>query len=163
MFPCVVRMVPKRVFEFEVPVPIEDVWTFHSSAEALRVLTPPGTRVELVGPTDVVSGALHTLVLHRGFLGLVWKARISEVEPPHGFRDTAEKSPFRSWTHRHDFLSLGSGRTMVRDTVEYEPPGWALGPLLDRVLFGPMVVRMFAHRRSATQKFFAQQPRATMG
>jgi ligand-binding SRPBCC domain-containing protein len=138
-------------FEFWVDAPIEEVWDFHSSAKALELLTPQGRRLEpLVESLDVVDGALHVFRFReRGFAG-VWKARISNVRPPHRFVDTAEQSPFAYWEHVHEFVAL-EGRTLVRDTVTYKPPLGVLGWLADQLFIRRDIERLFAFRKEATQ------------
>lgn len=139
------------VFESVLPCPSERVAEFHASAESLALLSPPGTRVEVLSKdAEVRDGALHVLRIRRGPFSTVWKARISEVGP-HGFTDTAEQSPFAFWRHRHEYLSHPEG-TLLRDTVEYSLPFGPLGRLLDRLFVGRQVKELFAFRHAATRR-----------
>lgn len=142
-------------FEFWVDAPIETVWQFHSSAKALEVLTPPGRRMTpLTDELDVVEGALHAFRFRERGFSAVWKARISNVRPPHRFVDTAEQSPFAYWQHVHEFVAL-EGRTLVRDTITYKPPFGLLGWVADRLFIQRDLERLFAYRREATQRALA--------
>ncbi|MCG9893911.1 MAG: SRPBCC family protein [Fimbriimonadaceae bacterium] len=149
---------PQKVFETVIPCSPEELFDFHSSVEALTKLTPSDARVEIVGPdTAVRNGALHELKIVKFGLPMIWRARITEVERPHGFRDTAEKSPFASWTHRHDFLPHPEG-ALLRDTVEYRLPFGPLGAVVDRLVVGHDIDRMFVHRHQVTLDAFSPAP-----
>jgi len=144
--------VPKLVFETVMPVSPEKLWEFHSSAQALGSLSPPGTKVEVTG-TDVAvkDGALHLLRIRRGILPLRWEALISEVIPGSQFRDTALKSPFKSWTHLHEFLDHPEG-SLLRDTVDFEAPLRLIESLLVKD-----VQRLFAHRHRVTSDLLSSR------
>jgi ligand-binding SRPBCC domain-containing protein len=143
--------VPTLTFETRLDVPPEVVADFHRSVEALTLLNPPGTRVEILGEdTEVRDGALHVVRIRRGPFAMVWKARISEVGP-HGFTDTAEQSPFASWRHRHEYLPEGDG-TLLRDTVEYALPFGVLGRLADRLFVRRKIERAFGVRHQGTAR-----------
>lgn len=148
----------RKVYESRIEAPVEKVWAFHSSAEALKILTPPWQEVRLVSTDNTVrEGALHVLETRKFGLKLLWKARISEVTPPSGFRDTAEKSPFKRWTHRHDFLDE-EGMTILRDTVEYEPPGWIFGGMLNALFIEEDIDKLFKYRHQMTKQFLETTP-----
>lgn len=140
-----------RTWELRVEAPIERVWEFHSSAEAVEILSPPERRVRLAGPDSAVEdGALHVLKGRVfGLFPFTWKARISDVAPPTGFTDTAERSPFKSWSHRHEFVPDGSG-TIIRDSVHYELPGGPLGRIADWLFVRRDLDRLWSFRHAAT-------------
>jgi ligand-binding SRPBCC domain-containing protein len=141
-----------RTYESVLQATPQEVWDFHADASALKVLTPPHNRVELVGDDLAVrDGALHVLRVRPFGFALEWRARISEVDPPNGFVDTAEKSPFKAWRHRHRFLAHQDG-CLLRDEVEYDLPGGPLAGLVDRLLVGRQLDAMFAYRHAATRK-----------
>ncbi len=140
---------PRLIFENRVSSSVEKVWEFHSSVEALTVLTEPGREVQLVGnDLAVVEGALHKVRFKKFGIWLRWEARISEVHPPDQFRDTQEKGIFPEWTHLHEFISIEGG-TLIRDTIDYRAPG---GALIDRYFVAPDIHRMWAYRMSITQE-----------
>ena len=136
-----------RIYESKIPATVERLWKFHSSAEALRALTPESQRVEIVGEDlSVRNGALHVIRVRQFGIPMVWKARLSEVDPPHGFRDTAEQSPFPFWTHLHEFIDDGDG-SILRDTVTYRSPGGAIG---DWLITRRQIDRLFKFRHAST-------------
>ena len=145
-------MTVTRVFESTIECPVEALWEFHSSAEALRILTPPSRKIEVLSKDlEVREGALHVLKVRQFGIPLVWKARISEVHPPIGFTDTAEKSPFKSWRHRHEFIHAEGG-SLLRDTVTYEAPFGPLGDLARVLFIDRDIERLFAFRHKATRR-----------
>jgi len=158
--------VPVLTFETEIAAPVEDLWEFHASPEALLKLTPPHRKLSAKalelpagvsgsGPTPLIDGAVHVLEFRLGPLRSVWRARISGVSKPHGFVDTAEQSPFRRWVHRHRFLPTDQGCRLI-DEVEFELP---LAPLSHVAL--PFVVRdlrkLFEFRHRVTREAIEQR------
>ncbi len=142
----------QRRYETLLRTTVDRLWEFHASAAALKVLTPPDRHVEVVGDDlQVRDGALHILRVRQFGIPMEWRARISEVDPPNGFTDTAEKSPFPYWKHRHQFLPHPEG-ALLRDDIEYRPPGGPLSPIIDRLLVGPQLDEMFRYRHEATRK-----------
>ncbi len=140
-----------RVYESVVHAPVRDVWDFHSSAKALEVLTPPGKRLRALSKDLVVrNGALHELETRQFGLRLVWAARISEVTPPNGFTDVAEKSPFAFWRHRHEFRPQGED-TLLTDSLTYALPFGPLGRLVDWLFVKNQIDALFAFRHAATK------------
>jgi len=145
-----------KIFETLLECPIDRVWEFHASVDALEQLTPPSRKVEVLSQNiDVADGALHVLRVRQFGIPLVWKARISEVEPPFGFTDTAEKSPFKSWQHRHDFIAQGE-TTLLRDTVNYEMPFGILGIIARKLFVDRDIETLFAFRHEATKRALKQ-------
>lgn len=139
--------VPRLVFESVMPVSAQELWEFHSSVEALTRLSPPGARVSVLNDDlEVRQGALHVLSIRRGLIPLRWEALISEVVPGRQFRDTAVRSPFKSWTHLHEFLEHPSG-SLLRDTVDYTFHLPFMEPLLAKD-----VQRLFHHWHRVTHE-----------
>lgn len=155
---------PTNVWETEIAVPVRDLWELHRSVAALETLTPPGRRVRIVGDDhEVREGAIHRLRVKQLGLWFPWHARISDVVPytredaACGFTDTAEKSPFASWVHRHDFLPVVGqpGRSRLRDRVEYRMPLGPLGALADALFVAREIEALFAYRHQATARALA--------
>ncbi len=142
---------PTLVFESDLPCSVEELWAFHSDVSALKLLAPQGASVEILGPdTGVFEGALHRLKIKRMGLPLRWDARIHAVNPPYGFTDTAERSPFKQWSHEHRFERTETGCRLI-DRVTFE-----IFPLLTPLVKWD-VQKMFAHRHRVTREYFAQR------
>ena len=82
---------------------------------------------------------------------LTWKARISDVNPPYGFVDTAEQSPFSSWRHHHEFQQDGEGSLLI-DHVSYELPMGPLGNIANKIFLHRQLEAMFDYRHEVTKK-----------
>lgn len=140
-----------KTFECFLKADIDSVWNFHSSAEALTVLTPPSKKMQWVSKDlSVKEGVVHEFRVKVGPIWVAWKARLTMVNPPREFTDTAEKSPFKSWKHRHQFLERQDG-TLLRDTVEYALPFGKLGGLVDKFMISREIDRLFEFRHAATR------------
>jgi ligand-binding SRPBCC domain-containing protein len=143
-------IVRELVFESVIPCSVEELWEFHGSLEALRVLTPPGRELQVVGEDiEVRNGATHKVRVKQFGLWIDWHAEISEVEPPHQFVDTAVKSPFKFWQHRHEFLPHADG-ALLRDTVRYELPFGVFGRIVDTLVVKRDIEKLFAFRHRTT-------------
>ncbi len=134
------------VFEHEtyVDAPVERVWTFHSSVEGLKALTPGFLGLEVLevrGPdgtvkppsAELVEGSRASMRLAPLGFGpsLSWTSEIVERGERQGeayFVDEMVRGPFDRWRHRHDFTSEDNG-TRVVDRLEYSLPWWLMGRL----------------------------------
>ena len=155
--------VHSKLYEVKVAAPPEEVWKFFSSVEALAALTPPGRRLKVVGKEVAVwDGALHVMrIWVFGFIPIVWKARISQVTPPYGFTDQAEKSPFKFWRHRHDIIPCDGG-TLIRDIVAYIVVSGIVGKALNKLFVSKDLDKLFEHRHKVLREKFGElQPSGT--
>lgn len=143
---------PTVTFESLIDAPVEKVWEFHNQPDALNRLSPPGRKVGLISKNNKLeNGALHVLrVTHFG-MPLIWEARISDVNPPNGFTDTAEMAPFRVWVHKHEFIAQGD-KTLLRDTLTYEHILGPLGRLMRMIYVDRAIKKLFAYRHKRTQE-----------
>lgn len=149
-----------RVFETLLDAPVEKVWEFHNAQDALNKLSPPGRKVGLMSKKNSLeNGALHVLRIAHFGIPLIWEARISDVNPPHGFTDTAEMSPFKLWVHKHEFIAQGD-KTLLRDTLTYEPLFGPLGWLFRILWVDRTIKKLFAYRHEQTKKALAEKTAA---
>ena len=143
----------RYVKETRVAAAPEAVFAFHEAPGAFERLVPPWEHVEVVQPpTSLRPG---TRVVLRGRLGpfpMTWVAVHTAYDPPHLFADRQESGPFAFWEHRHRFLPDGQGGTILRDEVDYEPPGGWLGRWFGHSLIARRLERMFAYRHEQTRR-----------
>ncbi len=136
------------VFESKMPCPQARLWEFHSNSEALHQLSPPGSKVSLKGEMRVIDGA--RLEVTSSILGLIhqdWEVELSNVNPPHGFTDSAIKSPFKEWQHNHLFFAEPQG-SRLRDEVSFIAPGGHIGRLASIIIV--TILFKFRHFRTKT-------------
>jgi ligand-binding SRPBCC domain-containing protein len=141
------------VKESRIAAPIDRVFAFHETPDALIRLTPPWEKVEIEkGGGSIRPGSRVVLITRFGPFRLRWIAEHLEYDPPNLFADRQVSGPFASWYHRHIFRSEGTNATILRDEIEYQLPLGRLG----RVFGGPMIAaklqRMFDYRHDQTKK-----------
>ena len=160
-----------------VAAPIERVFRFFANpgnlprlmspwmqVELLRVkiVAPPGIEADQATITDIApfAGAGSELVAsYRALPVLPFRitstARITQFAMNRYFEDVQKQGPFRSWNHRHEFMTEernGVNGTVIRDIVEYDIGfGW-LGVLAQKLFVGPQMRRTFVHRQKMLAK-----------
>ena len=110
-------------------LPVERVFEFFADAANLERITPPELNFHIITaqPIDIKKGALIDYRLKLRGLPITWKTEITEWNPPHSFVDTALKSPYKQWIHRHTFAPNAAGGTDTEDIVRYRLPLEPLG------------------------------------
>src|SRR5438270_13922580 len=104
----------RYVKESRIAAPPSRVFAFHESRGALRRLTPPWERVELVeGGDSIRPGSRAVLKVWMGPWPVRWVAEHTEYEPGRSFADRQVRGPFASWHHRHLFLDDGAGGPLL--------------------------------------------------
>lgn len=141
--------------ELWLPRPIDDVFGFFSDAHNLDVLTPPWLHFRILTPQPIVlcQGALLEYRIRWRLIPLFWRTEISAWDPPRRFIDRQIRGPYRQWVHEHTFEARDGG-TLMCDRVDYAVPGWLLEPLIDRLIVGPDVRRIFAYRQEKMRELF---------
>jgi ligand-binding SRPBCC domain-containing protein len=141
------------VKESRIAAPPAVVFAFHESPGALQRLTPPWEKVALFeGGESIRPGSRVVLRTQIGPLKLQWIAEHTEYDPPRSFGDRQVSGPFASWSHRHLFLDDGSGGTLLRDEVDYEPPlGW-LGRKFGGRFLEEKLEKLFEYCHEMTRK-----------
>lgn len=131
----------------------ERVFAFHESPGALQRLTPPWEKVAVEsGGQSIQVGSRVVLVTKLGPIPLRWVAEHTEYAPPHRFADRQVSGPFARWEHRHEFLDDGQGGTILRDTVDYDPPLGALGRIFGGGFLRAKLAKMFDYRHEKTRQ-----------
>jgi ligand-binding SRPBCC domain-containing protein len=141
------------VKESRIAASPERVFAFHEAPDALARLTPPWEKVEIVQlAPSLRPGSRAILRTKVGPLKLDWVAEHLEYDPPRSFSDRQVSGPFKRWHHVHRFLDDGAGGTILRDEVEFEPPGGALGRLLSADFIRRKLQKMFDYRHEVTRR-----------
>lgn len=108
-----------------------EVFEFFADAANLERITPPELAFHIITaqPIAVEKGTLIDYELKLRGIPLKWKTEITEWNPPHAFVDTALKSPYKQWIHRHTFETGAPGETIMKDVVRYRLPFEPLGDI----------------------------------
>ncbi len=122
-----------------------DQW--HHSPGALRRLSPPWDRVEVVQePPAIENGALVKLRVKAGPAWTRWTVEHFDCRRGHGFSDRQLEGPFADWTHNHIFNNLGDGRCELVDQIDYKLPLGFLGRLVGGGFVRRKLERTFVYR-----------------
>ena len=133
-----------------IDAPLAEVFDFFRKAENLGAMTPPALAFEIRTPTPIAmeQGQRITYRIRLGPVPMRWLTRIEAWEPTRRFVDAQLRGPYRCWYHEHRFEADGE-RTRMVDRVWYAPPLGPLGRIAQVVMVGPMLRRIFGHRRRA--------------
>jgi ligand-binding SRPBCC domain-containing protein len=137
--------------EFQVNAPIERVAEFHSSTEALKLLTPPPLYVQFNNLQPLSDGSVADFTLWFGPLPINWVAVHSEVIPLEGFIDTQVNGPFETWIHRHTFHHLDQNTCEVIDEIQAQPGDDLFRGSLSRLIWLNLPL-LFAYREWQTRR-----------
>lgn len=138
---------PEFRYEQRLSFPVDDVFAWHMRPRALERLMPPWENARVADRSGGIEdgGRVHVRI-RRGPVTMDWRLRHTAFESGKRFRDEQESGPFASWAHTHEFEPADDGGTVLRDSIEWEPP---LGPAAS-VFAGPVVERelgrLFAFR-----------------
>ncbi len=136
-----------------IGAPVERVFAFHESADALQRLLPPWQDARVVRREGgLAAGALVELELRLGPIRQRWVARHTEYSKNGLFADVQERGPFRTWRHRHEFDALGPELCRLTDRVEFSLPGGRLVDWLLGWLARWQLRRMFEYRHRVTDE-----------
>jgi ligand-binding SRPBCC domain-containing protein len=152
---------------FKVSAPLSAVWQLHDDPKALKELTPPPARVEILSmdsPLKVGANLIFRLKLI-GPIGATWHAVYDEFNPYEAgktvcnFVDRSVSSPFHFWVHRHTFRDLGDGTSTVTDEAKFYLFGGMLGEIVTWLLAWPAIAFMFLYRRQKTVQMLREMMR----
>jgi len=160
-------------FEQWVPFPVEIVFGFFSNPANLPRIMPTASgtrldRVNLVSPlgtarTDA-AGVGTTIATSFRIIPFLpfrarWIARITEFERNHHFADIQDQGPFKSWHHRHEFLSETRQNvqgTLVRDVIDYEVGFGPLGSVANSLFVRRQMKATFDERQAKLPRLLQQ-------
>lgn len=132
--------------------PAEVLGAWHFRAGAIHRLIPPWESIRVIREAaPLVDGARAEIEIRKGPIRIKLIALHGEVDPPRQFVDTQERGPFGSWRHVHRFLPEPDGRSMLEDSIRFDPPLGPLGFLALRPLQRELA-RQFAFRHARTRE-----------
>ena len=139
-----------------IPVALEEVWDFVSSASNLQRITPPWLefRIKQISTSEIELGTRISYSLNLHGIPITWHSKISEWKPKVEFVDEQEKGPYHTWFHRHLFTELAGG-TIIEDRVDYQLPLFPLGQL-SLPFVKKDLTHIFSYRKEATAKILCQ-------
>jgi uncharacterized protein len=133
----------------------DEVFRWHERPGAIRRLTPPWERAEIVEHSGIHDGALAVIKVYLGPIPMLFVVRHSGYIAGRQFRDTQVEGPFARWEHTHRFEPDGEHSCVLEDRVEYELPGGPLGEALGGEYFRSQLERLFDYRHRVTAQDLA--------
>lgn len=140
----------------DLPIPIEDAWTFFSRPENLARITPDDLGFEMTTevPERMYAGMLIGYrVRPLGGIAIPWVTEITQLREPVFFVDEQRSGPYRFWHHQHLFEAIDQGVRMT-DLVHYQLPYSAFGQLLVGGVVRRRLDAIFAYRRHTLEDLF---------
>ena len=135
-----------------VNAPVEVLFAFHERPDALKMLTPPGQRMEVLSRQGgLEAGARVVLLLRFGPFSKRWIALHTDYAKNSFFVDRQIEGPFRSWQHFHSFRAEGSA-SWLTDSIDFELPGGRIVELLLGRAVLSRLDKMFAYRHAVTRR-----------
>jgi ligand-binding SRPBCC domain-containing protein len=130
-----------------IPRPREEVFEFFTDPGNLEAITPAWLHFRLVSsPERLIRGSFLRYRLRLYGVGFGWTTEILSWTPPAGFTDVQLTGPYPLWEHTHRFADV-TGGTEVYDHVRYRVPGGLLALLVQRLMVGRWLDRIFDYRR----------------
>jgi ligand-binding SRPBCC domain-containing protein len=110
-------------FQSTVDAPLQRLWAFYMSPDALLRLSPPLSFFRVVDPgAGVANGSLLVATVGPWPLRRRWVALHAGVQEASSFVDIAIESPFAHWVHLHRFEAAEGGGSRLIDVVWFLPP-----------------------------------------
>jgi ligand-binding SRPBCC domain-containing protein len=136
--------------------PLHIVFDFFSKAENLNLLTPPDMNFKIITPLPIQihQGKLIDYRIKVNGIPFKWQTEITVWQPPHKFVDTQKRGPYHTWIHQHYFEARGDNATFMRDTVDFQSPGWFLEPLIHHLFIEKKVKVIFDYREIKWKELF---------
>jgi len=140
---------------------IKAVFAFHRDPRNLEHVQPPGAEVIEAHLPPLLELNSECSLKVKVPLGIQqWKIQVDELEINADtgeavMVDRAIQSPFSHWVHRHEFEAREE-KTLMRDVVEFYPPGGPLAWLLILPTY-LMLQILFMIRHEKTARYFSKQ------
>lgn len=137
------------VAESVIAASAEEVFAYHERDAALRRLTPPFERMEIVGRHGGIrDGARVELRVKLGPIARRWVAEHRGYVPGRQFVDVQREGPFARWEHAHRFEPVEADRCRVVDEIHYALPLGGLGRALGSGAVRRRLEKVFAYRHA---------------
>ncbi|MGH2647264.1 MAG: SRPBCC family protein [Ginsengibacter sp.] len=141
-----------------ITAPIEQVWTFFSSPQNLKDITPPHLGFNILSDNrdEMYAGEIIEYTV-KPLLGipLYWMTEITHVQPMKYFIDEQRFGPYSFWHHQHHFKETNEGIEMT-DIVHYKIPFWFIGDMTNSLVVKAQLKKIFDYRTEVTNKMFGK-------
>lgn len=115
----------------------EEVFNFHANLNNIAKVIPSFIKVnieQIEWPFEKDAEAILSFKLWNLIFLFEWKLKLIEYEKPNYFTDLALNGFFKHFSHKHEFVSNGSDKAILQDTINYEFVPWLDKSLVKWVL-----------------------------
>ena len=143
--------------ELEVPVPVDQLFSWHENPGAFERLTPPFEPVKVKKRKGGIDGGEVHLQMNLGPIPLPWVARHHNYIKNEQFLDEQVSGPFASWNHAHLFEKIDAKSSKLIDKIDYKLPFGTVGKTFGGAFAEQKIKQMFAYRRNITKNDLVSQ------
>jgi ligand-binding SRPBCC domain-containing protein len=153
-------MVKKLQWESDLSVDLNTIWEFFSNPENLNRLTPDEVefRIDFISyPGNMYPGMMVKYKIAPfplKWISFTWVAEIKQVKSQLYFIDEQRFGPFAFWYHEHRFEQLPNDKVKIIDLLVYKLPFGFVGRLVDQLIIGKFINRIFSERKKLLEKIF---------
>jgi ligand-binding SRPBCC domain-containing protein len=141
-----------------LPITLEEAWSFFSSPDNLRKITPPHMGFNILsisgGGRMYAGQIIRYKVKVLPMMAMHWVTEITHVREPFFFVDEQRVGPYALWHHQHHFEEVPGG-VMIIDEVHYAIPFGMLGRLANRLFVQREVNSIFDYRHKTLEGMFS--------
>ena len=141
-----------------LPITVDEAWTFLSSPKNLKTITPDYMGFNILSGADreMFAGQIIQYIV-TPVLGIKtkWVTEITHVNQGHYFVDEQRFGPYALWHHKH-FIRPIKGGIEMEDIIDYKLPlGW-IGQLAHPILVKPKLKQIFDYRQQKLIELFGE-------
>ena len=141
----------------QIPVSLEEAWSFFSNPANLQAITPPGMGFRIIskhhGPQMYAGQIIEYKVKPLAGIPVYWMTEITQVKDREYFIDEQRFGPYALWHHQHHFKAIPGGVEMT-DIVHYKNPLGFLGRLVNRLFVARKLEQIFRYRYRRVEELF---------
>lgn len=137
-------------FTQQLPISLDEAWTFFSDPANLKEITPPHMGFVVTSKHQgekMYAGQIIRYIV-RPVMGIPikWCTEITHVEDKKYFIDEQRFGPYAFWHHQHHFTAVKDG-VLMEDILNYKVPLGPIGDIVDAVFVRREVQGIFDYRK----------------
>ncbi len=140
-----------------LPINIEKAWKFFSSPKNLKTITPDELDFKIltdIGDEEIYEGMKIDYMVKPLFkIPVRWQTEIIKIKKLRYFTDRQLKGPYKTWEHKHTFITKKDG-VLMQDKIDYKLPFGVIGNALHALLVRKKIEKIFTYRKNILEKIF---------
>ncbi len=144
--------------EINIQATVEELFDFLIQPDNIKAISPPEMGLKFLDAPEKfsheceVSFAVQTMGQIQEFTH-----RITHFDSPNLFIEELTIGPLPMWVHSHHFAATESGMTLVKDVIEFKPPGGLIGLMMSEARILDSLEEGFFYRHQQLNKRFSGQ------